>query len=122
MESKKVTEQKFWGMNEKTFCVVMHLLAATQCFLILSPIMYFTNKEKSEFVDHHGKNLMNLLLTVIILSLVWNTIASILTFVIIGFFMYFLQPVLLLILAYVAAYKAYKGEKWDIPLTFKFFK
>ena len=47
---------------------------------------------------------------------------SILTIFAIGFLMYFLQPILLLLLAYVAAYKAFKGEKWDIPLTFKVFK
>jgi len=55
---------KFWGMDEKTFCMSMHLSQFAGCIvplagLILPVVMWATNKDQSPMIDQHGRNIFN---------------------------------------------------------------
>jgi len=53
---------KPWGMELKTFCMLMHLSQLTNSVIpgfgiILPIVMWATNKESSSSIDEHGKTL-----------------------------------------------------------------
>ena len=110
---------KYWGMEENSFCMLMHLSWLVPVVGIFLPIvMWLTHKEISVNVDTHGRNLANFLLSYFI----WFFVSSLLIFLIIGGFLLPILYVLSLVFTIIAAIKAYKGECWNYPLAIKFFK
>lgn len=66
--------------TEKNIATFTHLSALTQYFIpfgnyIFPIILWSTKKEESEFVDHHGKQVLNFQLSLLLYSLVLLTIA-----------------------------------------------
>jgi uncharacterized Tic20 family protein len=79
--------------------------------------MWLYGRDQNEFVNEHGQNLMNFLVSYFI----YATIAGILCFVVVGFV---LLPILLLvtlILPIFGAIAASKSKSYQYPLTIKFF-
>ena len=116
------SEFKPWGMEEKTFCMLMHFsqfLSFCTGFGLYAPIiMWLTNKDKSEFLDSHGKTVTNFLISMTI----WLIISSILTFVLIGFLTFLVIGLIMLICPIIAGIKANQGKNYKYPLTISFFK
>jgi len=147
LEAQIVVEKKYWGMNEKTFCTLLHLAqfanAVPMGGIILPLVMWLTNRDESEVINEHGKHVMNWLISEFIYSLV---IAFIVFFVLLAVFIGMmilsegraapvLIPLVLLgcipgmclsllgfIFPIVGAVKASKGVCWKYPLAIRFIK
>ena len=116
MENNKTNQEKPWGMELNTFCLLMHL--AVLFAWPLSIVMWLTNKDNNEVIDSHGKNVANFLISVTIYFLV----SSILTVVLIGFLLSFVALGLFIVLPIIAAVKANSGEIYKYPLTIQIIK
>lgn len=115
-------EYKPWGMEEKTFLLLMHLsqlsgVVVPGAGLVLPIVMWATNKDKSEEIDKHGKVILNWMISAIIYSI----ICFIFIFVIVGIFAFIALMIVNLIFAIVGAVKANEGELWRYPLSITFF-
>jgi hypothetical protein len=110
------------GMTPSTYAMVMHLSQyATYIVPVvggLVPIaMWVYGRDQNEFVNKHGQDLMNFLISYII----YVTVAVILCFVAVGLI---LLPILILatlILPIFGAIAASKSQNYRYPLTIKFF-
>ena len=116
-------EYKPWGMEEKTFLMLMHLsqlagFLVPGAGLVLPIIMWATNREHSAQIDAHGKVILNWLITVIIFSI----ICFILTFIVIGALLFVALGITSLVFIIMGALKANEGILWPYPLSFKFIK
>lgn len=88
-------------------------------FVLFGPlIIWIIKKDDSDFINYHGREYFNFLISYTIYLLV----AFVLTFILIGVFLAWLVGVYVLIFTIVAAIKAFKGDYYHIPLTIRFFK
>lgn len=78
-------------------------------------IIWLIKKDESPFVDYHGKEYLNFLISYGVYSL----ISVILMIVLIGFITIWLIGVLVFIFTIIAAIKAYEGQEYRIPLVFR---
>ncbi|MFP7288412.1 DUF4870 domain-containing protein [Shouchella clausii] len=86
---------------------------------ILAPlIIWLVKRDDSDFIDYHGKEYFNFLISFFIYGLV----ASVTMIILIGFLLAPLVGLLAIILTILAAIKAYQGEEYRIPLTIKFLR
>lgn len=81
-------------------------------------IIWLVFKEKSAFVDRHGRAALNFQLTMLIAF----AIAGILTVVYIGFLLLVVLGVLNLVFSIIAAVAANKGEGYKYPLSLELVK
>jgi len=109
--------QQTFGMNDSTYAVLMHLGALFVSFLV-PLVMWLVKRDSSAFIDHHGKQALNLQITMWIVGIV----SIPLMFVIVGFFTFFAAIVLCFVFAIVAAIKAGKGEYYTIPVAIQFLR
>ena len=114
---------KPWGMELQQFCMLMHLSQLTAFIiplagLVLPIVMWQTNKDKSELINEHGKNIANWLIS----SLIYFISGAILTIIGIGLLIMLIVGVLNVIFAVKGAIKASKGELYKYPITFTFFR
>ena len=113
---------KPWGMELKTFCMLMHLSQLSSSIIpglgfILPIVMWATNKESSPIIDEHGKNILNWLIT----SLIYIGISCVLMLIFIGVFGLIAIGLMSLIFAIIGAVKANDNVTWKYPLTISFF-
>ncbi|WP_407272968.1 DUF4870 domain-containing protein [Radiobacillus sp. PE A8.2] len=103
--------------DEKLFAMLIYLLNLP--FPIIGPlIIWLIKREESSFVDYHGKECCNLIISYTI----YTAVASISILLLIGFVLLPLVGLLLFIFNIIAAVKAYGGEKYRIPLVIHFIK
>jgi uncharacterized Tic20 family protein len=112
-----------WGMEQKTFLLLMHLSQLTNFIipfggLILPLVMWTTNKDKSTEIDQHGKVILNWVLSAII----YSVICFILTLVLIGALGFIILGIVNLVFIVIGAIKANEGVLWEYPASIKFFK
>ena len=81
-------------------------------------IIWLVFKDKSAFVDRHGRSALNFQLTMLIAF----AIAGILTVVYIGFLLMIALGVLNLVFSIIAAVAANKGEGYKYPLSLELVK
>lgn len=113
--------QMFWGMTENTYCMLMHLsqlLNFSGAGIILPIVMWAVNKDQSQTIDRHGKNILNFIISMFIYAM----ISAILIFVIVGIFTLIAVAILMFVFPIIAAVKANNGEYWAYPLCIRFFK
>jgi hypothetical protein len=94
---------------------------------IIAPlVVWLIQKDKSPFVDFHGKEAINFQISLLIYGFITVVIGFILAIVLIGIVMLFvLIPALFIfwiVTAVVAAIKASQGEWWEYPLSIRFLK
>ena len=116
-------EYKPWGMETNQFCMLMHLsqfagFVVPMGGLILPIVMWTTNKDKSDIVNQHGKNILNWIIS----SFIYIIVSLILMFVLIGFVTIFAIAICSLIFTIVGAVKANNGEVYKYPLSIPFIK
>lgn len=107
----------------KSCGMLCHLLALCGYVIpfgnIIGPLIcWLTQKEKSLFIDHHGKESLNFQITVTLAAFV----CFILFFVLIGIPMLIVLGIYALIMSIIAALKANEGRLYRYPLTFRFIK
>lgn len=109
-----------WERNWAMFIHFAQLLNMLFPFagLIAVIILWQIKKEESAYVDHHGKIVLNWMLSYFIYGL----IAFFLVYVGIGIVLLFLLKIAIFILAIVGAVKANDGLLWTYPLSITFFK
>lgn len=116
-------ENKPWGINLNTFCMLMHLSQFASAIIpgsgvILPIVMWATNKDAFPQVDQHGRVIINWMLSIFIYSLI--CIPFMLIFI--GFLALFVLVAINVIFAIIGAAKANDGIVWRYPLSINFFK
>jgi len=114
---------KPWGMEEKQFIMFMHLSQLTSLItpgagIILPIVMWVTNKEQSQLIDTHGKNITNWMIS----SFIYGIISGILIFAFIGIPMLFALGICSIVFAVIGGIKANEGTIYKYPLTISFIK
>jgi len=116
-------DYKPWGMEVNQFCMLMHLAqlagyAIPLAGLVLPIIMWATNKDKSDIVDQHGKNILNWIIS----SIIYVFVCILLMIVFIGFFALIAFAICSLIFIVLGAIKANDGEIYKYPFAINFIK
>ncbi|MDO5708145.1 MAG: DUF4870 domain-containing protein [Andreesenia angusta] len=115
-ESTEIQKVKtpYIDSNDRLIALVMYILSLF--FPIIAPlIIWLIKKDESPFLDYHGKEYFNFLLSVIIYSII--SVVLIIFFV--GIFLIYIVGIYSLIATIVAAIKAYNGEYYRIPFTIR---
>ncbi|MGJ7909554.1 DUF4870 domain-containing protein [Neobacillus sp. LXY-1] len=81
-------------------------------------IIWLLKRDQSSFIDYHGKEYFNFLIS----YTVYLTISGILTIILIGFVGLAIFSVMLFVFTIVAAVKAYEGSEYRFPLIFRIIK
>ncbi|MFC2949796.1 DUF4870 domain-containing protein [Virgibacillus sediminis] len=103
--------------DERLFAMLIYLVSFF--FPVLGPlIIWLVKRDQSEFVDYHGKEYFNFLISYTIYSVV----AGILVLVLVGIVFLIILGILALIFTIIAAVKSYQGEHYRIPLTIHMIK
>ncbi len=115
------TDKRFWGVEENTFCMLMHLAALGNYVfpfggMILQIVMWATNKDASPVIDAHGKIVINWMISLFI----YTFVSILLCFVIIGIPMLIALLICDLVFAIMGAVKANNGVVWKYPMSIRF--
>jgi uncharacterized Tic20 family protein len=81
-------------------------------------IIWLLKKDQSPFIDYHGKEYFNFLIS----YSVYILISWILTIILIGFLGLAVFSVMMFVFTIVAAVKAYEGDQYRFPLIFRIIK
>lgn len=116
-------ENLILGMRPNVYAGLMNLSCLLpSCGWIVAIVVWGIGKKHSSCIDEMGKNMINWMITSVILSvclvvLIWmlkfSAIALLLSGVLAGY---------LIVCPIVAAVKAFNEERWEYPLTMKFIK
>lgn len=86
--------------------------------IIIPIVIWQVKKQDFPELEVHGKIVVNWMLTALILSI----ICFVLSFVIIGIFLFLALGVLGIVFPVIGGLKANAGEAWSYPMTFSFIK
>lgn len=101
--------------DDRLFAMLLYVLSFP--FPVLGPLLiWLIKRDSSDFVDYHGKEYFNFIISFTIYSIV----SSILMIILIGFLLIVVVGIVWFILTIVAAIKAYQGETYRIPLVIRF--
>lgn len=78
-------------------------------------IIWLLKKNESSFVDYHGREYFNFLIS----YGVYSIISLLLMLVLIGFVTIWIIGILTVVFTIVAAIKAYEGKEYQIPFVFR---
>lgn len=86
---------------------------------ILGPlVIWLVKREESSFIDFHGKEYFNFMIS----YFVYTLISGILTIILIGLIGLWLIGILIVVFTIIAAIKAYEGTEYRIPWIFRLIK
>jgi uncharacterized protein len=114
---------KPWGMEINQFCMLLHLsqfagYVVPMAGTVLPIIMWATNKDQSELIDKHGKNILNWMIS----SFIYMIVGFILVFVFIGIPLLIALAICSIIFIIIGAVKANDGIIYKYPLAIDFIK
>lgn len=103
--------------------MLTHLSSLTGLFTVVGSlvaplIIWQIQKDKSAFVDHHGKEAVNFNITMAIAA----GVSFVLFLLLIGLVLIWIVGAVWLIFTIIAAIKANNGEYYRYPLTIRFIK
>lgn len=102
--------------DEKIFAAGIYAISYFTAFI--GPIViWFIKKDESEFVDFHGRQYFNFLISYIIYFIV----SGILAILLIGILFIWILGILQVVFTIVAAIKAFEGKHYEIPFLIRFF-
>lgn len=109
--------------DEKQMGMFIHLSRLLDAFIfpvgaIVTIVLWQTQKDKMPALDAHGKNATNWMIS----SFIYSFVSLLLMFVLIGFLLFPIVWVLMIVFPIIAGIKANNGEYWEYPLTIKFLK
>jgi uncharacterized protein len=103
--------------DEKLMAAGMYVLSLF--FPVIAPlVIWLIKKDESIFIDYHGREYFNFLIS----YTVYLTIAGISMIILIGFVLLPIVGVMLFIFTIIAAIKAYEGNEYRFPLIFRLIK
>ena len=85
--------------------------------LIVPIVLWQMKKDESEYIDRHGKIVINWIITVVIYAI----ISAILCFIVIGIPMLWVLGLVAIIFPIIAGIKANEGTEWSYPGSMTFF-
>lgn len=109
--------------DARMWAMFTHLSAIPGAFFLIGSIVapliiWQIQKDKSTFIDYHGKEAVNFQITAALAF----AVSFLLFFVIIGVFLITIVSILWLVFTIIAAIKANNGEYYRYPLTIRFIK
>jgi len=107
--------------DARMWAMLAHLSAIPGSFVLIGSVIaplviWQIQKERSAFVDYHGKEAVNFQITMAIAA----AISFLLMILVVGVFLLFIVGVVWLVFTIIAAVKANNGEYYRYPLTFRF--
>jgi uncharacterized protein len=103
--------------DERMMAALIYILSFFTVFI--GPlVIWLVKKDESEFVDFHGKEYFNFLIS----YAVYGFASTILMVVLIGFVLAPIVGVLALVFTILGAVKAYEGDYYRIPTVFRLLK
>ncbi|SOD91877.1 DUF4870 domain-containing protein [Spirosoma fluviale] len=107
----------------RMWAMLTHLSTLTGLFtgvgFIIAPIIIWQiQKDKSAYIDYHGKEAVNFQITIALAT----AVSFLLMFVLIGFVLIWIVGIVWLVFTIIAAIKANNGEYYRYPLTIRFIK
>lgn len=88
-------------------------------FPVIAPlVIWLIKKDESDFIDYHGREYFNFLISYTI----YFFVSGILTIILIGFVALAILGLMLFVFTIVAAIKAYEGNQYRFPLIFRLIK
>lgn len=111
-----------WGMNEKSFCMLLHLsqlagMVLPGAGLVLPIVMWATEKDNSPLIDEQGKVVLNWIIS----SLLYSFVSAFLCFFLVGIPLLAVLLVLIFVFPIIGGIKANEGIVWKYPLSISFF-
>lgn len=118
--TKTLKKSKF-GLADKDYLILMHLSQYCSMVVpilgIVAPVvLWITNKDNDALVDASGRNILNWNISM----LIYFVVCWLLLFVFIGFLLFPILVVTMLVCPIIGAAKASNGEVWKYPLSIKF--
>lgn len=109
--------------DERMWAMLTHLSALTGLFTVVGSlvgplIIWQIQKDKSAFIDHHGKEAVNFNITIAIAA----GVSFALFLLLIGFVLIWIVGAVWLIFTIIAGIKANNGEYYRYPVTIRFIK
>lgn len=126
LSSASVTgERKFWGMDERVFCMLIHLSQLLGVILPFIPfigvivpvVMWASEKDRSRAVDINGRNVLNWVVSYVL----YFALSLLLMIILIGGVLLVAVIVVNIVFAIIGGVKANNGEYWKYPLAIPFF-
>ncbi len=107
-------------MSDSNERLLACLIYVTSFFTtIIGPLLiWLIKKDDSPFIDFHGKQYLNFLISYSI----YGIVSAILMLILIGFLLAAIVGILFFIFTIVGAIRAYEGAYYRIPLTIQFFR
>lgn len=103
--------------DDRLFAMLIYLISFFAP--VIGPlIIWMLKRGESAFVEYHGKEYFNFLISYAI----YGIISSILMLVLIGFVLIGVLAIMTFVFTLIALFKSYKGEAYRIPLIFRFIK
>lgn len=103
--------------EERLFAAGMYVLSIF--FPVIAPlVIWLIKKDESSFIDYHGREYFNFLIS----YTVYFFVSGILTIILIGFVALAILGVMLFVFTIIAAIKAYEGNEYRFPLIFRLIK
>ena len=114
-----MSEPTPWTTNqEKLAAVFVQLLPVFGLELIIPLIAYFTIKENGPFIKHHTVESLNFGVSMVIYAV---PVYLVLIFSIVGWWLFWLPPIVVVILRIIAALKTATGEFYRYPMILRIF-
>ncbi|SDZ41194.1 hypothetical protein SAMN05421736_11220 [Evansella caseinilytica] len=101
--------------DERTMAMLIYLTSFLTT-LVGPLLIWLLKKDESAFVDHHGREYLNFLISITI----YLIISGLLALVLIGILLLIVIGIGAFILTIIAAVKAYNGEYYRFPFTIRF--
>jgi len=103
--------------KERMFAAAIYVISFFT--VLIGPIIiWLIKKDDSEYIDYHGKQYLNFLISFFI----YNMISIVLVLVLVGILLLFILNIIAFILIIIAAVKAYDGERYKIPFVIPFLR
>lgn len=116
--AQQATDSTTISQDDRNMGVLCHVLGLLTS--VVGPlVVWLIMKEKSAFVDYHGKQAVNFNITMLICYMISMALYAIFC---IGVFTFLITFIVHLVFGIVAAIKAYQGEYYVIPAAIPLIK
>jgi uncharacterized Tic20 family protein len=103
--------------EEKTLAAAIYVLSLF--FPVLGPlIIWLIKKDESSFIDYHGKEYFNFIISYFI----YTCVCWVLCIILIGFIGLAIIGIMVFVFTIIAAVKAFEGSEYRFPWIFRFIK
>lgn len=120
--------------DEKMMAMFIYLSALLLGFIFgplafVGPlVLWLMKRDESKFIDHHGKEMVNFMITMAIVGLCSSVVAVPVVFLTFGIGMFIITPLLMavgvyaLVMEILGAVKANNGEYYEFPISIRLIK